>query len=350
MIISRIGQNNRKREWETRVEASFIKRKIIRISSQTGKNDRDSIFPDSVQLLTFFRLSPLGAGEKRDRMFDFEFQTVLTNPRLQLNHAARISSRNGLRSGRNHMLHFPIEQLLSGLRLSDVVNSGTSTTPGRFSEFAKFESWDGFQQTARLLRNLLTMTEMTRFVIRHSFLLSSCLRRSYADFIKPFRDVANFPRPFSSFLRISRIFFQQAIVMLQMRTASGRIRDNRIERIEIKLIDISLRQLFCQLPFAVVTMKRTATRLQTRRHDFAIIRQKHICRIAIDVGKRQILNTAGQKPDPIFFPVRRLRFANDLLRKLRANRRRERFEFAKVFRKKFRKSKLSKTGLQSGCL
>ena len=79
--------------------------------------------------------------------------------------------------------------------------------------------------------------------------------------------------------------------MLQMRSATRGIRNDRVDRIEFKEIDHLLRLNFRLLEVAIVSVERAAADLGARSDHFATVFEEHFHGVAIDLGENEILNT-----------------------------------------------------------
>src|SRR4051812_31910716 len=91
--------------------------------------------------------------------------------------------------------------------------------------------------------------------------------------------------PESGPIAIGPVIREQAMIMLQMRTATASVGDDRVELIRRKLIELFSGELLGQFPFAIVRVERAATKLFRRRDHFATVACQHFDRVAVDVAK-----------------------------------------------------------------
>ena len=73
--------------------------------------------------------------------------------------------------------------------------------------------------------------------------------------------------------------------MFQMRTATGRVRDDGVELFRRKLVDIFSRETLRHFPFAIVRVQRAAAILLRRRDNFATISRQNFYRIAVHIAE-----------------------------------------------------------------
>src|ERR1700716_4042855 len=98
---------------------------------------------------------------------------------------------------------------------------------------------------------------------------------------------------------VGGVILQQLLVMLEMRTAAGGVRYDRVELIGRKLVDLLSGQPLGEFPFAVVCVQGTAAKLLGGSDDFTAVARQDLNRVAVDIAENQILGATGQNCDPI---------------------------------------------------
>ena len=107
-----------------------------------------------------------------------------------------------------------------------------------------------------------------------------------------------------------------------MRTASGRVGDDRIQSFDVEQVQVAPGQSTRSLGFTIVSMERSATELNGRRVHFASVGEKDIGGIPIDVREDQVLHATREQPDaiPDLAVGRLFDRSNELMRELRLDR------------------------------
>src|SRR3954471_16057029 len=141
-----------------------------------------------------------------------------------------IRGRHPDRTGCDNIGGLASEQALRLFRLGDGVYAGTAATPRRFKQLDERHARQKSQQRARLARDLLSVNEMTRFVIRNARGFGKWwgFWNSAPDLDQPFLNVPDLPIPQRGAFAICRVIMQQGRVAAQVRAASASIGDNRV--------------------------------------------------------------------------------------------------------------------------
>src|SRR5450755_2940235 len=96
-----------------------------------------------------------------------------------------------------------------------------------------------------------------------------CRRSPETDLDQEFAHVFTFAGPGRRPVCIDFVISQQATVSLQMRTAPSRVSDDRIQSFDVELIQVAARKRPRSLCFTIMSMERSATRLNGRGVYFA---------------------------------------------------------------------------------
>ena len=144
--------------------------------------------------------------------------------------AAGIAGRDDLRLRGSEVSHFPVQEILSHLRLDQVVNARAAATPSALRQFHECQSRDGPQQLSGLRGDLLPVTQVASLMIGHSDRLRvGDLRSADADVRQPFMNILHLPVPKQRPRGVAGIFLEQLMVVLEMRPASGGVGDDGIK-------------------------------------------------------------------------------------------------------------------------
>lgn len=279
-------------------------------------------------------------------------QTLFAHAVHHVREAAGISRRDHLSFRRFDVVQFAVEKLVRHFRLDQIVNARAAATPGAFGKLGQIQVRNGLQNLARLRRDFLSVTKMTRLVIGHVLRGKIFVRgRLDADLREPFVNVFHLFIPKMRTPGVSRIVGQKFRVMFQMRTATRRVRDDGVELFRRKLVDVFSRQSLRHFPFAVVRVKRAAAILLRRRDDFATVSRENFHCVAVHVAEHEVLRATDEHRDTIFFLRVGLRDRrNQIGGKFRLNRRRHCFQFAQTFREEIQNAAFAKERLQAELL
>ena len=122
-------------------------------------------------------------------------------------------------------------------------------------------------------------------MVGHHLLGARDVRSLDADLRQPFVNVLHLVIPFVGALLVGRVAREQLGVMLEMRAAAARVRDDSVELFRRKLVDVLSREPLRQLPFTVMRVERAAAVLIVRRDDFAAVLRQHLHRVAIHIAE-----------------------------------------------------------------
>ena len=127
------------------------------------------------------------------------------------------------------------------------------------------------------------------------------------------------------------VLFQQAVVMLEVRTATGRVADDGVKFTRREQVDHHARLLLGHGPFAVMCMQRSTAALVTWRVNVATVLGQHLDGVAVDIAENKILRAASEHGHAITFltPSRCLQL-NELIGEPRLYLRRHRLEFTQA--------------------
>ena len=112
-------------------------------------------------------------------------------------------------------------------------------------------------------------------------------------------DVFHLLVPQQRAVTISRVISQQLAIVLEMRAAAARIRDDGVELLRRELLDLFAGELLGHVPFAIVRVQGAATELLMGRKDFAPVAREHFHRVEVDVAEDQVLRAADQHGDAV---------------------------------------------------
>jgi hypothetical protein len=226
---------------------------------------------------------------------------MLGQPSRDLQVTARIGGGDYARAGRCDVADFTIEEQTSLLGLRERVDTRRAAAPRRLGQFHQRDTGQQSEQRARLPRDLLAMNQVARLVIGHrGRALGRSLRRPpAANLIQPFVHIAQLRVPRRRQIAIAGIVRQQSTVVTKMRSASTGVRDDCVIPVWRDEIDQLPRQALRGLQLAVMGVERAAACLAPGCVDGAPVGEQHVRRVAVDVGKHQILDAAGEESDAV---------------------------------------------------
>src|SRR5919205_902037 len=85
--------------------------------------------------------------------------------------------------------------------------------------------------------------------------------------------------------------------MLQVRSTTRRVRDNRVELLRRDVLDLPPRQFARQFQFAVVRVQRSAATLIYRTYNLASVAREYFNRVPIHITENQILSASRKHRD-----------------------------------------------------
>ena len=219
---------------------------------------------------------------------------------------------------------FFLLQLRGLFGLGDIVDARAAAAVGCIFQLDELEPGHGLEDLARLTRDSLTVAQMTGLVVGDFLSGSVSGRLAEVDRDEPLGDVTDLAIPFDRLLAVVGIVLEEVGEMFQMRSATGRVRDDRVERIDLKLINETPCLHRRLLEVAVVGVQRTAATLLARGDHFAAVGKKHLDSVAVHFGKDEILDTAGEHPDTMSRVGGFLHFGDELGGKVTTHDRRGR--------------------------
>src|SRR5579875_2093608 len=98
-------------------------------------------------------------------MHNFEFQAACASAEGNLHHTAGVASGDYPGSAGDDVLHLAVEQLAGHFLVRDVIDPRASTAPVGLFQIDQLEAGDAFEQLARLLLNLLPVSQMAGIMV-----------------------------------------------------------------------------------------------------------------------------------------------------------------------------------------
>ena len=98
-------------------------------------------------------------------MRDAQWQAFAFRAVDELEQAPWVARGDDFAACRADVLHLPIEKLIGHLGLSEIVNACAAAAPVALREFNELHAGNGFEQRARLQRDLLTVAKVTGLVV-----------------------------------------------------------------------------------------------------------------------------------------------------------------------------------------
>ena len=176
-------------------------------------------------------------------------------------------------------------------------------------------------------------------------------RRRHADLREPFVNVLHLAIPCVRARLVVHITGQQLRVMLQMRAATAGVRDDGVELLRRKLVDVLPREPLRQLPLAVVRVQRAAAMLLRRRHHLATIARQHLHCVAVHIAEDEILRAADEHRHAILLLTRsRCDGINQLCGKFLLHLGRHRLQFTQALGQQLEHSRAPDERLQAELL
>jgi hypothetical protein len=83
----------------------------------------------------------------------------------ELEEAPGVGGDDCLRLGGEEPLHFAVAKLAGRFGMEKIVDAGRAAAEAGLVDFVNFEAWDGGEETARLLIDALSMTEMAGVMV-----------------------------------------------------------------------------------------------------------------------------------------------------------------------------------------
>ena len=110
-------------------------------------------------------------------MHELDVQSFLTQPVLDLQHTARISSYDNIWIHGLDILNLPIQKFHGVFVVNHVIDSCAAAAPRGFRQFRDYNTWYGFQELARLNTDFLGVDEVACIVVADPLSLDTGSRR-----------------------------------------------------------------------------------------------------------------------------------------------------------------------------
>ena len=234
-------------------------------------------------------------------MDDFDFDAARGEAVADLEEATRIAGGDDGGAGGRDMVEFTLQKFVGHFGLDEVVDARAAAAPHRFGQRHHLQAGNFREEFARLGGDFLAVAEMAGVVIGDAGLRTRLFRRAKIDLDEPFADVPDFPGPLRRLGRVTRIVLEEAVEMLEMRSATGGIGDDGVEPVEIELVEEAAGVALGHFIFAVVGVKRSAAALRRGRENRATVGAQDVGGVAVDVAVDEVLDAAGEEADPVGF-------------------------------------------------
>jgi len=215
--------------------------------------------------------------------------------------AARVRRRDDRGAGRADVTHLAVAQPGGGPRLRERVHARASAAHRRLGAFAQVHSRNRPEELPRLGRDPLAVAEVARLVVGDGDGLRARRGRRgppEPDGDQPLRDVADLARPGVRPGGVGGVVREQVAVALEVRAASRRVRDDRVEPVGIDRAELAPSELARRLEVAVVGVEGAAAGLPPGRLHLAAVLEKDVGRRPVDVGEGDVLDAAREEGDP----------------------------------------------------
>ena len=98
---------------------------------------------------------------------------------------------------------------------------------------------------------------------------------------------------------VGGVIGKQVAVFFEVGAAASRVGDDGVEFVDCEEIELAAGQLAGRFEVAVVGVEGAAAGLDGRRQDFAVVGKENVGGVAVNVGKNQILDAAGEQGDTV---------------------------------------------------
>src|ERR1017187_6032008 len=249
----------------------------------------------------------------------------------QLQQAARISRKHGLRASRKKIFHLAIAELVRCLRLQQVINASRTAAQRALGNLSHFQPRNSAEQLPRLRLDALRVQQMAGIVISDAH-LEWLSRRLRLQFAKNLGDVLASCRESSGARSPGRVVAQKIAVFLHGRSAAGGIDNNSVHLRSLEDRDHLPGQFGSFVFQSGVNHQRATAGLFARNHNLAAFRGQHARSSRVHVRKEDLLHAPTQHSHAA---ARQILWPNNLrqsLERMRRHIRQQRLHRCKILR------------------
>ena len=153
----------------------------------------------------------------------------------------------------------------------------------------------------RLVVNILSMHEVTRFIIGNGT-LNLALGRCNANFSEELTDIAHFFAESCCSVGVLGIVLHQRVILFERRAAARRVDNDGIQIFPFKCVDVLSRQAERDIADTVMDVQRSAAVLFARREDVATVFLKHPNGCKIGLCEKLVHHASGNKSNTVLSP------------------------------------------------